>query len=388
MKAKAKIENPFLDKGYEGPEYFCDREKETEEIISAMINGRNLVLISPRRMGKTGLIHHVFHNIRKQNPDAITLYFDIFPTKNMAEFVALFASTVLGQLDSVPKKMLSLFKKFVQRFRPVLTMDELTGLPQMTVDVTPANEKSSLKDIFDYLESSDYPIYIAIDEFQQITEYPEKGLEAALRSRIQNMHHVHFIFSGSRAHLLAEMFFSPKRPFFQSTQTCAIHEIDKDKYYEFAAKHFAERGLPKDVFSHIYDSFEGHTWFIQAILNRIYKYGEPPKMESVQRAIEDLVSHDEYNYQNILNNIPSGCVDLLKAVAREGKVSQINSSEFIAKHHLKGASSVNASLRKLIDMELIYKTIDRAKAAEGKFNFNIYSVYDRFLAIWLRSLPY
>jgi AAA+ ATPase superfamily predicted ATPase len=385
---KTVITNPFLDKGYEGPEYFCDREEETERMISDMGNGRNLVLISPRRMGKTGLIHHVFHKIKEQNPDAVTIYFDIFPTQNMAEFVALFASSVLGQLDSAPQKLVSQITKFIHRLRPVLSTDELSGLPKMTVDVTSANEKSSLKDIFDYLESSEHPVYIAIDEFQQVTEYPEKGLEAALRSRIQNMHNVHFIFSGSRQHLMGEMFLSPKRPFYHSAHTFPIDRIDKDKYYEFAARHFATRKLPKEVFSSIYDSFEGHTWYIQAILNCIYSYSGTPKMDAVPRAVEQLIAENVYNYENIINAYSPGNVDLLKAIAREGKVYRINSNEFIAKHRLKGASSVNTSLRKLIDRELVYKTVDRSTASAHSFGSTVYSVYDRFMAVWLRSLPY
>jgi hypothetical protein len=112
-------------------------------------------------------------------------------------------------------------------------------------------------------------------------------------------------------------------------------------------------------------------------------------MESVQRAIEDIVGHEEFNYQNIVNNIPHGCVDLLKAVAKESRVFQITSNEFIAKHRLKGASSVNSSLRKLIDMELIYKTIDKSvPSPHHAIGSPVYSVYDRFMAIWLRSLPY
>jgi AAA+ ATPase superfamily predicted ATPase len=386
---KAEIENPFLKQGYEGPEYFCDREKETEEMISTMRNGGNLILMSPRRMGKTGLIHHVFYKIREQNPDAITLYFDIFPTKKRSEFLALFADTVLGQFDSAAKKMASQFMRVIRAIRPTISFDEISGNPKMSFDIAPNTEQSTLNDIFDYLATSEYPVYIAIDEFQQIAEYPEKGLEAALRSRIQNMHNVHFIFSGSRQHLLGEMFLSPKRPFYHSAHTFAIDRIDKDKYYEFAARHFAERNLPEDVFSHIYERFEGHTWYIQAILNQIYNYGEAPKMESVQRAIEDIVGYEDYNYQNIVNNIPHGCVDLLKAVAKEGRVYRITSNEFIAKHRLKGASSVNASLRKLIDMELIYKTIDKSvPSPRHAIGSPVYSVYDRFMAIWLRSLPY
>ena len=61
------INNPFLLKGYISSEYFCDRDSETQKILSAIENGRDITLISPRRMGKTGLIHHVFNQENIKN---------------------------------------------------------------------------------------------------------------------------------------------------------------------------------------------------------------------------------------------------------------------------------------------------------------------------------
>ena len=134
--------NPFLIAGYYGPDYFCDRQQETGQIINALYNERNLTLVAPRRMGKTGLIKHVFHKLHEQQPDIITLYLDIYSTQNLNEFVQVFASTVLGSVS---------------------------------IDIATDKEEATLKEICNYLQSSEKRCYIAIDEFQQITEYPEKG---------------------------------------------------------------------------------------------------------------------------------------------------------------------------------------------------------------------
>ena len=80
------MKNPFLIYGYEDPAHFCDREEETADIISALRNGRNISLIAPRRMGKTGLIHNVFHRIRQTDPSAACFYVDIFATKTLDDF--------------------------------------------------------------------------------------------------------------------------------------------------------------------------------------------------------------------------------------------------------------------------------------------------------------
>ena len=169
-----KPNNPFLIEGYHSPAYFCDREAETTTILDALHNERNMTLIAPRRIGKTGLIHNAFYYLKERKSNIVTLYMDVYSTQSLSDFVRLFANTVLGRLDSAPQKALGRITQFIKSCRPVFSFDELTGAPQVSVDVSPTEERNTLKEIFDYLRSSEKRCYIAIDEFQQITEYPER----------------------------------------------------------------------------------------------------------------------------------------------------------------------------------------------------------------------
>ena len=373
-----KPNNPFLITGYYSPEYFCDRVQETKAMTDALHNGRNITLVAPRRMGKTGLIKNVFYKFKEQKSEIATLYMDIFPTQSTADFIHLFASTVLGSLDSAPQKAMSGISKFVKSCRPVFTVDSITGVPKVSIDITADNEQASLKEIFEYLSSSEKRCYIAIDEFQQITEYPEKGLEATLRSYIQFLPNVNFIFSGSKQHVMQEMFMSAKRPFYQSTQIISIDRILESEYFYFAAEFFKKQGcqLSEETFKYIYDSFNGHTWYIQAILNRLYGYNRQPDEHVVNDAIAEIVEESTYTYENLLAAYPVTSVKLLKAIAKSQPVKEITSGQFIADNKLKAASSVNTALKKLLNNELVYKT------PEG------YIIYDRFMAIWLQQRPY
>ena len=370
-----KPNNPFLIAGYHSPEFFCDRKAETATILDALHNGRNITLIAPRRMGKTGLIHHAFYQLKEQKVDIVTLYMDIYSTQTLGDFVRLFANTVLGQLDSMPQKALGRISQFIRSCRPVFTFDEMTGTPKVTVDVSPAEEESTLKEIFDYLGSSEKRCYIAIDEFQQIAEYPEKGVEALLRSYIQFLPNVHFIFAGSKQHVMQEMFASSKRPFYQSTQLLTIGTINRDEYAYFAMEHFANHDLklPREVFDEIYDKFDSHTWYIQNLLNRLYGYNRNVEMELVSYAVEQIITEQSYSYADLLKAYSAGHVRLLKAIAQEGCVKEVLAGDFISKHRLKAASSVRSALKKLIDNELVYQTADG------------YIIYDRFMGEWLRK---
>lgn len=333
------VKNPFLLQGYVAPEYFCDRKEETKNLVSALLNGRNVTLMSPRRMGKSGLIHNAFHHLAESHPEIKCFYLDIYSTRNLREFTLLFGQTVLG---------------------------------------TKPDPSVTLKEIFEYLKASDVECVIAIDEFQQIAEYDESGTEALLRSYIQFIPNVHFIFSGSKRHMMEEMFSSPKRPFYKSTQKLPLSEIDFDAYYAFASNHMARNGiiLSRDAFQYIYTLVYGHTWYVQRILNSIYATHEGEvTLQDVSQTVENILREEEYNFQRDFKSLTHNQQSLLLAIAMERHVSQVNASAFIHRYDLGATSSINKALKALIDKEFILES------QSG------YELYDRFMALWLTNLP-
>lgn len=374
---RVKLENPFVYQGYEGPDYFCDRTEETENVMSALKNGRNLTLISPRKIGKTGLIDHSFYQLKKDNKNAICIYVDIFSTKNLQEFVETLGRAVIEDALEREKSFAAKVLDFFKGLRPTITPDLLTGMPTVSISVVPVQAEYTLKSIFSHLNGLNKPVYLAIDEFQQITEYPETGTEAMLRSYIQHIHHVKFIFSGSKKHLMEEMFCAPNRPFYQSTQLMSLEPLHEEIYYDFARKFFeAKKGsLSQQVFHNIYQRFDGYTWYLQAILNRLYE--QEKKVETDQQAADAILFHLNTmapHYQMLTSFLTGNQFSLLKAIALEGTVQQPLGNDFIKRYELPSTSSVKSALAVLLDKDLIYQT------PEG------YIVYDRFLGLWLKRI--
>lgn len=167
--------------------------------------------------------------------------------------------------------MLGAVERFFKSVRPTVTMDDGGGA---TLSFSPdeRNAEATLNGVFDYIASKERRVAIAIDEFQQILEYPEKGTEALLRSRIQFVENANFIFAGSRHHIMGEMFASPRHPFYQSTDIVSLGVIEKEKYRVFAHSFFAAdgRGFSDAAFDAMYDRFDGVTWYLQSVLNRIW----------------------------------------------------------------------------------------------------------------------
>lgn len=374
-KQKTKeLENPFVYKGYDGPAYFCDREKETENLISALKNGRNITLLSPRKIGKTGLIKHVFNRISSTEKDAVCIYVDIFSTQNLHDFVQVLGAAIVDEALRREKSLMSKVLDAFKAWRPVVTVDVLTGMPSLSLNIDSTSDEYTLKSIFDYLKSSKKKVYVAIDEFQQVAYYPEKGTEALLRSHVQ-FSNAGFIFSGSRQHLMAEMFNSPKRPFYQSTEFMNLQPIPEDAYYEFASRFFeAKKGsLSQEVFHDIYQRFDGYTWYIQLMMNRLYEGNKRiTELHQATDAIIAVLATLTPQYEMLMTFLTSNQVNLLKAIAKEGKVEQPQSNEFVKRNDLPGPSSVKAALDVLVDKELVYTQPDG------------YIIYDRLLNLWLQ----
>lgn len=371
------LTNPFIYQGYESPKYFCDREVETKTLLSHLKNGRNVTLISPRRIGKTGLIKNTFYHLKKQEKDATCLYIDIFATKNLHDFVELLGVMVINEIVRKNASFIEKTISFFSALRPVLSMDPLTGEPSVSITVEPSKEDITIQSIFNYLNDSEQEVYIAIDEFQQIAEYPEKGTEALLRSYIQFAQHVHFIFSGSKFHLMAEIFGSPKHPFYQSTEMMGLKPLDSDVYFDFCLQFFKEKGgnIEKDIFEYLYNMFEGHTWYIQCIMNRLYEANtNVESIEQVNAAILSILAGREPQFESLSQFFTDNQFSLLKAIAKEGIVAQPTAGRFIKSHNLSGASSTKAALKVLEDKELVYRK------PEG------YIIYDRFMDLWLKRL--
>ena len=371
-----ELENPFVVYGYVSPTYFCDRKQETNDLITALSNGRNVTLMSPRRMGKTGLIRNVFHQLQ-QREDVACFYIDIFSTKSLASFVKVFASAIVGKLDTPIQRAEGFIQRFFQGIRLSFSTDMLTGNPQVNLDFQPEQTESTLEQIFAYLVQSKRECYIAIDEFQQILEYPETNVEALLRSYVQFCPNVHFIFSGSKQHLMTDIFSSASRPFFQSTEKMHLYPIPEDNYYEFAVYWMQKKNieLSQELFHDIYQQFDGHTWYVQYILNLLYSAATTAiTKEDIHKAMVHIMQREQELFQTTYDKLTDNQAALLVAIAKEGTVRAINAGEFIRKYCLKGTSSVNKALEYLINKELAYQT------SQG------YIIYNRFFGLWLKEL--
>lgn len=368
--------NPFIISSYKSPNFFCDRQKETAQLQHALENGRNMVLLSLRRMGKTGLIKHLFHQLKAEQ-NIHTFYLDIMNTHSTEDFVNKLADAVLGSFTSKSKKIFNQVLQFFSKFNPVITFDPLTGAP--SIEIKPHSEqqaRNSLTGILDYLESQNKGIYIAIDEFQQITRYQESDFEAFLRSHIQHLKHTNFIFSGSQQQLLTSMFTSYSRPFYQSSDFLKLERIDREVYAEFIVKKFKEtkKSISKDKALEIVNWVDAYTFYVQNACNKLWFIsGKNVTEEDILQTQRQILDERDAIYLNLQHLLPKAQYQLLQAIALNGGIDKPTSKAFVNRYHLSTPSTVNTALKILQSKEIIY------------YENHTYKVYDVFLEKWFQK---
>lgn len=359
-------------------EYFCDREEETRRLVTTVTNQSNIVLISPRRVGKTGLINHCFEQPEIKD-EFITISIDILHTTSFGELILELGNAVFKNVAKRSDRMLAKFTAALRSLRASFGYDPLNGTPTFDIKLGQVSTPDyTLDEILGYLEEADKPCIVAIDEFQQITNYPEKNIEALLRGRIQRLRNTFFIFAGSERRIMNEMFFSSKRPFYQSASLMQLEPIKIENYIAFVKHHFEANNklINDETITNIYHQWQGITMYMHRILHDafiIVQEGEECTMQVIEDVTNTYISQNEKRLQEMLAFISPQQKELLYAIAREGVATKLTSAAFVKKNQLKSASAVQSAVKRLLEYDIITQ-----KGHE-------FSISDPLLSIWLRN---
>jgi len=375
------MNNPFVINNYESKDLFCDREEELQLTLRNCLNQTNMTLISQRRLGKTGLIFRLFDEIKDAYPSIHTIYVDIFASDNIDGFINLFAEAVLSAIpekSSFGKRLLN----YIKLLRPLVTYDPLTGQPQLQIAYQNAYEKEyTLRGLFEFLDGQNTPIVIAFDEFQQIREYPEQNMEALLRTYIQQCKNLTFIFSGSKKHIMADIFTNERKPFYSSTAFVSLGKISEENYSDFIRRLFGKgkRSVTDEALQFILDWTRRVTFYTQRLCHTLYANGKKNiDLVEVKSTCNQLLKESESVYLQYRQMMTDKQWKYLIAVAKEGSVRQITATDFLKRYQIGGASasrqmSESLSEKGLLNVEVSLEGID-------------YSVDDVFFSHWLERL--
>ena len=353
-----QLSNPFVIGKYVDKEYFCDRVKESETLVHHIENGRNVTIMSERRLGKTGLIEHVFTNYLSDD-NYETFLIDIYTCKNLREMVYLLANEVFKKIAK-KQTLLERLLRILRSLKTTITYNVTTGLPEFGLALGEIQQpETTLDEILNYLESSDKTCVVAIDEFQRVAGFEEGNIEALLRTKIQHLKKTQFIFAGSERHLLEGIFNDPQRPFYNSVTFMQLSPIDQDSYIRFCQFLFARYGktVSEALIAQLYTCFQGITWYLQLSMNEAFtlvERGGHVDENSYQLILNHLVDSKRFTFEDRYASLTEKQKTVLQAIATEyPKELTLTSQDFIMKYNLKTASSVQTAIKGLVEKGIL-----------------------------------
>jgi len=345
------IQSPFPVNGYSGPEFFCDRVNELGTLENYLKGHIPVVIIGVRRLGKSGLIRHFFNTT-----EFTGVYVDLQKSSSLNGLVNALAE---GIGRAFPENKYRKVWSTLKSFRPSVTFDQITGSPQFSFNIQKIEQvEQTLNGLLSLLNERQEPIVLALDEFQEITNYPEQNVEGILRAHMQQFSQLRYLFSGSSTNLLSSMFSEGGKPFYANTSKLYLQKIEKFIYQNFIQQQFqnSKKDIDSTLINEILDWSEVHTYYTQFVCNQVFLLSKKKvlrsDLEKVQWQILQNAKHDFFQLKGLLS---PGQLKLTYAVAKEEDLFNPTSNYIRQNYELGNSNGIMKNLDTLVNKQLINK---------------------------------
>ena len=336
---------------------FTDRVKETKRLKLDFENGINVILISPRRMGKSSIVKKVKSEIT--NPEIKVVYMDVYDCRSEYDFYNRFATVLMKETVSKSEQIIENIKRFLVRLTPKISFSpEPTSDFSLSLGITPQNyqpeEILQLPELI--AQEQDKHIVVCIDEFQQIGEFPDSvTVQKRLRSVWQHQQHVSYCLFGSKKHLMTKLFQNRKMPFYQFGEMMYLDKISTEDWVPFIQSRFEHQGkkISTDLAKRICETVENYSSYVQQLAWNVLAETENEATEQdFKNGIEALMAQCSGLFQEQLQGLTSYQLNFLRAVCN-GVHTDFGSKSVMEEYNLGSKSNIARIKEALLDRELI-----------------------------------
>ena len=340
---------------------FIGRERETKRLLDNFKGGINVILMSPRRLGKTSLVKHVCNKL--DNKDIITVYLDIFGCKSEYDFYNKLTAEVLKQTASKSELWFEEAKEFLYRLTPKISFSpEPNSDFSISLGITPKTHTP--EEVLQMAETIAIKrkkrIVICIDEFQQIGEMANsKQIQARLRTVWQHQKHVSYCLFGSKHHLMSSIFLHRSMPFFQFGDTISLNKIATENWVEYIVSHFADgkRTISRELAEEICKFTENYSAYVQQLAWLVFtlkEEGETVTENDVKQAENDLLATNDILFMQMIEPLSEFQLNFLRAIIA-GVRKDFGLSEVRKEYNLGSYSNITRLKTALLERDLIEK---------------------------------
>lgn len=373
------MKNPFVYNAIVTGDHFCGRSKYIQDIVGRINNSVNILLFSKRRYGKTSLLKEIFESHLPKN--FMKIYIDLFSITDETDFAK---QVSIGIANSDYKKDITTRLKDLGNILKNVRLS-VSPDPSGGISLTPTLDsggfdflvwfENTFENLNSFLKKNNMKGCIIFDEFQQISSIKDHDLEALLRGKVQQHNQLSYVFTGSKQHILANMFINTSRPFYTLADIIELMPIDKHEFYDFVSAKFRinNKHISETDFELIYDLSFGETRFIQKLCHYLFENeSEEINKELILCVLKDITLSNDNFFRNYFPN--SFTAAQRKALLILSQRSEnLFSREIISKYDISTAT-LQRALKTLEEKLAIYKDGDQ------------YKIYDVEFFHWLKSI--
>ncbi|WP_291529561.1 AAA family ATPase [Bacteroides sp. UBA939] len=372
------MKSPFQYGTLVDKESFVNRVEDRRQLKDFLSAGINVMLISPRRWGKSSLVKVAMNELTEENKRMRICFIDAFSVKTEAEFLQSFAREVISCASSTWEKRLEDVKHFLTGVTPSITIKDNMS-ETLSLDLKLGFEERQVMDILALperiAEAKKIHIIVCIDEFQQLALLPSyQSLEGKMRSVWQTQQRVSYCFYGSKRHMMLDIFNKASNPFYRFGQVLFMQKIAKEEWIPFIVHSFRKTGkeITEEQAGYICETVKCHSWYVQQYSFFVWTATSTSVSDEIlKRQLCMLIDTNMPMFMSDTENLTASQVAMLRAIT-DGK-SQLNAEAVVTKYGLGNPQTITRNKRILIERDFVEKQ-------EDAFAFT-----DPIFEIWFRE---
>ncbi|MBR2153701.1 MAG: ATP-binding protein [Bacteroidaceae bacterium] len=351
---------PFVYGRRAEAEEFTGRKADIARLKMNLAGSINTTIVSPRRWGKTSLVHRVLEEIvRENNKEYMTCHVDMFGCHDEEQFYNAYLNAILKSSATRLDDIARIIKKYVGSLGPKITLGDAGAMTEFSLGIDFKDNKYSVDEILDLPEQiakeRGKKFIVCIDEFQNIENFPSpQQFQARLRSHWQLHQHVCYCLYGSKRHMLLNMFGNYEMPFYKFGDLMVLEKIPSNEWATFIAKRFCDTGKHISLANaqKVAERVECHSYYVQQYSQLIWLLTTNTVTdEHIDLAFEQLVDRSTLLFDNLTDNLKPRQINFLLAIAQGEK--NLSSAAVLKKYNLGTSANIKNLKNSVIEKDLV-----------------------------------
>jgi hypothetical protein len=343
-------------------ENFTDRVKETKRLKLDFENGINVILVSPRRMGKSSIVKRVKSEMT--NPDIKIVLMDIYDCRSEYDFYNRFASAIIKGTSTKTEQILETIKRFLVRLTPKISFSpEPMSEVSLSLGITPQNyQPEEILQLPEMIaQEQGVHLVVCIDEFQQIGEFSDSlAVQKRLRGVWQHQRNVSYCLFGSKKHLMTKLFQNRKMPFYQFGETMFLDKIPTSDWIAYICSRFVKQGkqISEELAQKICETVENNSSYVQQLAWNVFaETNKEATIEDFENGVQALMAQCSGLFEQQIMGLTSYQLNFIRAIC-DGVHTDFGSKTILENYNLGTKSNITRIKTTLRDRELIDITQD------------------------------